>query len=539
MFKEEDFQTAFGKRIFRENFGVFFPDDDEEEDEKEEVVVHANPQLRVAHAQSEPKDEDEDDEDDEDISGLFKEPAARQKTPQAPQKPVKPEVKVPDMFYESSDETGSAEQPSLEETVRKPVSLPASEPYEQGDNIFREILTFYLSNILCGKKVKPVLEEDGNCILETAVAAYRMSLMVEGRSRTGKSLGLDKLCLLLTSVYPLKSCSNKSLFGSAEKINENDFLYIAEYQAALNGNPDMKEAIKLLTEDKDATNDSKGDIQTVKGDITVITTGADENKKVQDMDVEVSGRFIKLRTSYSEEKTERIADYQDGLDTGTIPDVIFSEERYNRLKQHIRNIIDDKTSSFVDPFASRFYKQYLPNTQKSVYYRTLYKALVKAIAKLDRPNRIVKDSKIFTNIFDVYLVHELHHQTYCDNLRQLTEQSFQALKRNATEEEQARLDIEYQKEIREIDEKEKIVLGRDEWQDVWNAAYQHMKDNHPNLVNKWVKLQSTDGKVIVYDPVKKQDIYLCDVVDTRNMVNAGAAQSENEAAAPPAADGGN
>ena len=38
-----------------------------------------------------------------------------------------------------------------------------------------------------------------------------------------------------------------------------------------------------------------------------------------------------------------------------------------------------------------------------------------------------------------------------------------------------------------------------------------MEAHHPNLLDKWVKMQSRDGQVIVYDPVKKRDIHLCNV----------------------------
>ncbi|MBW2966728.1 hypothetical protein KY342_06515, partial [Candidatus Woesearchaeota archaeon] len=277
------------------------------------------------------------------------------------------------------------EVPELLEDKIKTTPLEVSEPYEQGDNIYRELLTYFHSNKLCGGDVIPVLEEDGNCILSTIGAAYGLSIIVQGRSRSGKSLILDELSSILTSVYKLKVCSNKSLFGSADTINENDFLYISEYQAALDGNPAVKEAIKLITENKDATNDTNGNIQRLSGHLTVLTTGADENKKIQNMDVEVAGRFINLKTSSSPEKTKRICEYQDGLEMGVIKDIEFSKKRYDRLKQHIMNVIDDKNTSFEDPFAKAFAK-FLPETQKSVYYRTLYKSLMKASAKFDRPN---------------------------------------------------------------------------------------------------------------------------------------------------------
>ncbi len=194
----------------------------------------------------------------------------------------------------------SKEVHSLEEKLQSEKLLRVSESYERGDNIWNELLAYFHSNKLCGKDSKYVLEEDENCILAPLAASAGLSVLIMGRSRSGKSLIMDKLIEILTSVYHIKVCSNKALFGNSETINKHDFIYITEYQAVICKNPAVKESIKNVTENKDATNDSNGEVQFIKGDLSVLTTGTKENKNIRDMDVEVAGRFSTLKTSSSE-----------------------------------------------------------------------------------------------------------------------------------------------------------------------------------------------------------------------------------------------
>lgn len=539
MLREEDFKSAFGKRVWAESYGQFYPKELQEESDQDTPNSSAVSSDTGA-AQHEYATPTTGTPLEETVGAFGETKADDVGVPPTPVK-VRPTA-IPDIFSEPTQPESqpvAAVPQTLEKKVDGPApSLPVSEPYEQGDNIFRELLTYFLSNKVCRKDVTPVLEEDGNCLLSTVAAVYGLSILTQGRSRSGKSLMIDKLSDILTSVYPLKSCSNKALFGNVEKINENDFLYVIEYQAALDGNPAVKEALKLLTENKDATNDSNGDTQRLGGHLTVLTTGADENKKIQKMDVEVAGRFITLRMSSSPEKTRKISEYQDGLDMGTIQDVEFSEKRYLRLKQHIMNCIDSRNTKFEDPFAKAFYGHHLPQTQKSVHYRTLYKSLVKACANFDRPNRLSTDEKAFVNISDTYLVHELYHQTYCDNLRELTEQSYQALSRSVADPTQIQqLEAEYKAEVEEIEAKKKKQMTKEDWQQIWDSAYKHMEDNHPDLLNKWVKLNSRDNKVVVYDPVQKRDVYLCDVHPPLTVPTTPASV-QGDATQLPAAGGG-
>jgi len=263
----------------------------------------------------------------------------------------------------------------------------------------------------------------------------------------------------------------------------------------------------MVTENKDATHDSKGMRTTLCGNLTVLSTGADENILTQKRDVEVSGRFIILKTRSDLEKTKKICDYQDGLKDGTIEDVMFSKDRFDNLKNHINQTVEEKGFRSENPFI-RSFSENLPQTQKSVYYRTLYHSLIDAFTKFDRQNRLKKENgKFLTNIIDIYLVNTLYHKTYCQTLKRLAAMSYEAIERTLSEVEKEDQKKEYEQEISLIEEVENKNTN---WQKIWNGAYEHMAKNNPQLLNQWVASQSKEGKIIVYNPVKKVDVYLCE-----------------------------
>ncbi len=396
-------------------------------------------------------------------------------------------------------------KPVEAENIAKLV-MPRSREYVKGDNIFLDLLSYFKCNKLDGLTVSPVLEEDPNCVLAAVAASSKLSLIIEGKSRSGKSLILDKLCRLLTSVYQLKVCSNKALFGSCDDINNNDFLYVAEFQAVTEKNPAVKEVFKLLSEGKDATNDANGVRQTLSGKIAILSTGADENRRTQQRDVELSGRFVTLQTVPSPDKIRRICDYQDGLLMGTVPDVDFPSSCFDRLKAHFSSTIND-VSSFENPFAAGF-AEYLPETQKSVHYRTLYNSLVNGFARFDRHNRLRKSGKIVIGIADVYLVHLLYHKAYCDALEKLAVQSFFAVEKQLNEVDREVKKKELETELHLIDSVRSKPV---DWQKIWDSGHSHMKERNLCLVGEWVGLQSRDGRVVVYDPVSRSDVYLAGI----------------------------
>lgn len=374
-----------------------------------------------------------------------------------------------------------------------------SQPYAKGDNIFLELINYYQSDKLCSEKSTAIIKEEHNCLLATVSAASGLSAIIEGPSRSGKSLIADKLEKILTDVYKVEICSNKALFSDAEEINKHDFMYIAEFQAALENNPDIKETIKLLTEHKDATNRANGKTQTIDGKITIISTGADENARTQKRDVEVTGRFVVLRTRSDPEKIRSISEYQDRILMGEEQEKNYEINRFEKLKTHLKNIISTKFE-FENPFA-KAYALWLPETQKSIHYRTLYTGLINGFTKFDFPNRTQKENKLLTNIADIYLVHTLYHPAYCDALKKLSLHSYNSLEKILPEQEKQLKILED-----ELNLIEKATQTPVDWQAVWDAGYKQMRERNPNLTDEWTNNQTKNGKIIIYDPVKQQDL---------------------------------
>jgi len=284
----------------------------------------------------------------------------------------------------------------------------------------------------------------------------------------------------------------------------------------LQDNPTLKEAFKHISENKDWHYNRNGDRTVLSGNNTIISTGADENKKTRNRDVEVSGRFILLRTRDDQDKTAGICEYQDKVAAGEIGEAYFSDERVEKLKTHITDIVSDESTQFENPFAVFFGENYLPKTQKSIHYRTMYTSLINAFTKFDSPNRVRKsDSTLLTNISDLYLANELYHDIYCSTLKRLAAQSFSSLERSLSDVELEEEKTRFESEIKLVEEKKDV-----EWQEVWDNAYRIMEKNNPGLLNEWISLQSKDGRVTVYDPVKKMDVQLCNVVPQDNVDSA-------------------
>lgn len=401
----------------------------------------------------------------------------------------------------------------LELRVQPEVKIAERETkYRKGDNIFSEVIDYFESGAVGKKEVKPVLEERANCILSLVAMLSRISVIIEGKSRSGKSLIMDKCLELLPSYVSLISGSEKSFIDRIDEINAAGAVYIHEFQETVFGNDYLTAAVKHLSEGKDWVYKRSGEeLSALSGRTIVCSTGADENKKVQKTDVELLARFIRLRTRDDEEKNTRICEQQDLLDAGLSKKSSFSEKRLEALKSHVSSIING-SSCFENPFAVYFGKEYLPATQKSVHYRTLYSSLIKSFARFDSPNRIFKEEKTqLVNLGDVYLAYAMYHKTYCDVLENLASKSFEALSKNtATSEiDLAREKEKCEKEIAMIKEKRDKPLN---WQELWNNGYDLVKQNCPEILDEWVNSQSKNDKVVVYDPVERRDVYLCDTM---------------------------
>ena len=401
-----------------------------------------------------------------------------------------------------------------------------SNPYRKGDDINHDYFEFLRCDYIDDKKVSPVLEEDPNFFLLLRAIASKNSSFVEGKARTGKSLLVERLKMLLPDHEEISGASNNAMLDMADTINAKRYVIFTEYQSVVNGNPKIKEAVKCISENKDYSYRASGKEKVLKGDVTIIGTCADENVYTQKRDVEVSGRFVILKTDSSKEKIDKINEYQDGLFDGSIKSKRFSKEDLQRLTDHMGSVLDQDINC-ENPFA-KGYSPYLPPTQKSIHYRTLYHSLIEGCARFDSVNRVAKEteegSKLLLNIEDVYLIHEYYHETYCKTLKRLTGQSYYSLEKdpNKIRVEENREEFEY-----EVDLIDSIMKKKVDWQDVWDKACKHMQEHNPGYLDEWVDMQTKDGHVVVYDPVKQVDVYLCKRDMNNEQIEIGLEPSGN------------
>jgi hypothetical protein len=234
------------------------------------------------------------------------------------------------------------------------------------------------------------------------------------------------------------------------------------------------------------------------------------------MDVELLARFIQLETRDDDDKNDGICSSQDQSYAKKTGVRYFSQKRFDNLKAHFNSVVKDEETEFEHPFAICFGQEYLPNTRKSIHYRTLYYSLIEAFAKFDKPNRVqVSEDTILISMLDMYLAYTTYHQTYCNILESLETRSFGAISTFLTKKKDkvklAKEKEKYEDDMRKIADKRGKMMDKNEWQRLWNSAYEHVKSMHPDKLDEWVDSQSKDGKVIVYDPVLRRDVYLCDV----------------------------
>lgn len=379
-------------------------------------------------------------------------------------------------------------------------------PYLAGENIFSELFDYLHSNILGSRNATPVLEEDANFFLLTMALSAGNSVIIEGKSRSGKSLLFDRIKPFLPEYIELSGCSNTALLDRHDEVNKAGYVLFTEFQAVVEGNDRVKEAVKNLSESKDYIFSSRGETKSLSGDVSILATSAKENRKTQRRDVEVTGRFLILETSDSPEKRQRITRYKDSLDDGSIKDMLFSEERMERLKAHYGLVLSRKDALYLNPFL-KAYSELLPQTQKSIHSRELYKKLINGSANFDFPNRAKKeDGSIFINLSDVYITHEYFHSTYCNNLKRLAAESHFSLSRNQNGLEQARIDQELENEMGLVD---KALEKKPDWQKIWRMGYNHMAQYHPESLDMWAMMNTEKGRVVVDDPIAKCRVEIC------------------------------
>lgn len=542
--RKEDFKSEFGKRVWDESLGIFFKDEQpvkvEEEDEDEEEVYDVPDVEESEDITDTVVPEVKPVERRDPIMDVFGEGSSvRYGTENKPSVDVeenKPSSKELDVFSEpvkQEPKPADVKPEPLEDKVENSVilapKLVMSSPYTRGDNIHLEFFSYCLADRIGDRiDLKSVRGELKNFMVTYVGGAYSYSIFLGGKSRSGKTRLFDKyFALFPKGKQTLGNISEKGIVPLAPEINDKLAIYVEEYQEVVNGNDFIKEVFKHIDEGRNWHYTANGKTITIDGRTRVGYTGALENVKVQKMDAEALARVIALETRDDDNKTHDICEDQDLKDAGDVSESYFSEKRFQKIKAHFASVMFDD-SKCENSFAVYFGKEYLPETQKSVHYRTLYNGLIKGFAKFDNPNRVRKSEKeILVNLGDIYLAHMSYHETYCDMLEKITTHSYNSICRNPN-----LSDSQKQEEKRKYESDMKKIKTmkhkKVNWQELWNSGYERVKKRYPHLADDWVASQSKDGKVVVYDPILRRDVYLCDVIDPKKIAGNNSATANQD-----------
>ena len=341
------------------------------------------------------------------------------------------------------------------------------------------------ANLLAYYQSRGVIGEGSLCILQALCAANRISFGVEGASGSGKTFVLDALLGLLPdeAVYRVGLSSDNAIFNDTEKLNNAEFVYIPELQKAMGKKTGSTvEAIKDLTEGKDAVRvvtakKGKCSESRIRKGKAIIYTLAAENRFRKD--VETRRRFVVLHTDITAQhvgdvlakKAESRCSYAEEQ---------FSEGDFDALKSHLWECCIAEYL-FKDPF-SVYMARHIPNIPKSVGFVDHYYALLDACAKFNYPKRAEFAGQMFLSLEDHYLVHALYHNDFCANLSSICANG----------------------EANVVDS----AKGNVDWQQCWDAGVNVMKLNFPHIYDKWIELQSRDGSVSSYNPIKNEKVIL-------------------------------
>lgn len=381
-----------------------------------------------------------------------------------------------------------------------------------------DLVEFYRSKGLVG--------EEKTCILQTIGAIHQLSFGIESLSGSGKSFTLDILMDLLPedSVYVLKQSSDKAAMYDSERVNRAKVLVITELQKS--SSKTMIEVLKDLGEGKDAerivTNGDKTGVvqQKIESGKAVIYTLAIENWFKKDRELE--RRYFQLYTDISEEQTKKIlqkiaeGEYSEGTNRGS--------PNESALRDHIGSCLDLRFS-YVNPFAQAIIRE-MPLKIKSRSFARHYFDLIQACAKYHHNER-VKEGGLFVNLEDVYLIHQLYSDQFfksvlrvpiageqivgafdgemtaadvyrrlkrgnsalsfdvaVDMLEQLVEAGY--VEKDSYTAKEPR----YSK-IRDIDGFE----NRIDWLEVWNSGVIVMREEYPEIYERWASQQIEGGFV--------------------------------------------
>ena len=262
-------------------------------------------------------------------------------------------------------------------------------------------------------------------ILFTLASLIKMPVMIYSFSGSGKTEVAKRWKKLIPSdmVYTLEMSSDTVITYDCAEINTKDFIFIPEFQLAMNSNnPIVMEVVKKVTEGEDTnrrvTNRGSKGIEkySIKGSIGVVSTFAIENRTAK-FDTETRRRIPILPTDISAEQTERVIDkiFSSDWDNGVQgqDEVDKSELISNYLVHLIKS--DVKLGNILNPFMVSFTKMVPKDIRGRSYARHLSN-FMKSCVKFHIKKRVsVKKGKRtyhLANISDVFNIYNLYWKNF-------------------------------------------------------------------------------------------------------------------------------
>jgi len=323
------------------------------------------------------------------------------------------------------------------------------------------------------------------------------SFNIEGPAGGGKTYIMKALTSTLPEdmFYWFEFATDTTIFNKAEEINNYKILVIPEYQKILKQCPQTKEAIKTITEGREAVREKTVGKKIKKFTLEpkcVITAIADENehKSALDKDKEDMRRFSHIQLDTSFEQTQRVREFKrKRRSTRQEYMPVSTEELGKRIRNHIEHCIDYKPERPpLDPFAEHM-DQYLPITDKSIAYVDDYYSYLDGLAIFHHQDRLLqagKQQELVIDLADHFVIYQLCHDEFCKTLLKLDD-------------------------LTSFGDKAQKAKEPVNWQACFEAGLEKMHENYPeSVVEKWVSRQVKDDKISIIDPFTREEKVLID-----------------------------
>ena len=395
--KEDDFQSEFGKRLYRKYLGFITPAREEEPYEpirqEKRPAEHEEVSLDPFFVQTADSTHDEKNQDDN--------------LDEHPDEPF-----PVDIFPDNTSEEHNPFEVKHSRSEKKP----------------KESIDLHTISDLLEKN--GVVGEKENGISIMIGLANNLNYILKGDAGTGKTYLMDTILSVFPGVYHAEQLTDQALWYDAERINESRILYINELQKPMahsrskNSSPFI-DLIKTLSEGKTAekrtTNQKRDgvDVYSIESK-TIAATIANENLYKEDR--ELQRRFNYRETENSEEHIRKIIESKVSR-RGNIDLSGRKETLESRLAERVEATMDSKVN-VINPFLE-YISQCFPNVKKVQAYADHYISFFDAIGRFFAQERIGFEVDghefIILNLEDVYNGYRLNNDSFMKTLKEFNE----------------------------------------------------------------------------------------------------------------------